>query len=42
MVTPILGADPGSEAEDLVMFGGRLCYRSWEPGLNPNVQEGPY
>ena len=18
-------------------FGGRLCYRSWEPGLNPNV-----
>src|SRR5256714_3512770 len=21
----------------LVEFGGRLCYRSWEPGLNPNV-----
>lgn len=25
------------EAEDLVEFGGRLCYRSFEPGLNPNV-----
>ena len=33
-----------AEAEDapkpgelIVEFGGRLCYRSWEPGLNPNV-----
>jgi thymidylate synthase (FAD) len=32
------------EAEDrpnggelIVEFGGRACYRSWEPGLNPNV-----
>jgi thymidylate synthase (FAD) len=24
--------------ELLVEFGGRACYRSWEPGLNPNVQ----
>jgi thymidylate synthase (FAD) len=24
-------------AESLVEFAGRLCYRSWEPGLNPNV-----
>jgi thymidylate synthase (FAD) len=24
-------------AEMLVEFGGRACYRSWEPGLNPNV-----
>ena len=24
-------------AEMLVEFAGRLCYRSWEPGLNPNV-----
>jgi thymidylate synthase (FAD) len=24
-------------AEILVEFGGRACYRSWEPGLNPNV-----
>jgi len=26
-----------SEAELLVEFGGRMCYRSWEPGLNANV-----
>lgn len=25
------------EAELLVEFGGRMCYRSWEPGLNANV-----
>jgi thymidylate synthase (FAD) len=24
-------------AELLVEFAGRLCYRSWQPGLNPNV-----
>ncbi len=30
-------AEGGSAAELLVEFGGRLCYRSWEPGLNPNV-----
>lgn len=23
--------------DTLAEFGGRLCYRSWEPGLNPNV-----
>lgn len=23
--------------EDLVEFAGRMCYRSWKPGLNPNV-----
>lgn len=23
---------------DLLEFAGRLCYRSWEPGLNPNVR----
>jgi thymidylate synthase (FAD) len=28
---------PPSEGELLVEFGGRVCYRSWEPGLNPNV-----
>lgn len=30
----------GAEVPDgdaLVEFGGRICYRSWEPGLNPNV-----
>jgi thymidylate synthase (FAD) len=26
-----------SDAELLIEFAGRLCYRSWEPGLNPNV-----
>jgi thymidylate synthase (FAD) len=26
-----------SEGEALVEFGGRLCYRSWTEGLNPNV-----
>lgn len=25
------------EPELLVEFAGRACYRSWEPGLNPNV-----
>ena len=36
-------AEPSAEAprvnsgELLVEFGGRVCYRSWEPGLNPNV-----
>jgi thymidylate synthase (FAD) len=31
-------AEPEQVAgELLVEFGGRACYRSWEPGLNPNV-----
>src|SRR2546430_15515270 len=25
--------------ELLVEFAGRACYRSWEPGLNPNVRK---
>ena len=25
------------DGELLAEFGGRMCYRSWEPGLNPNV-----
>lgn len=29
--------DPATAGEMLVEFGGRACYRSWEPGLNPNV-----
>jgi thymidylate synthase (FAD) len=34
-----LGDADGSpnSGELLVEFGGRACYRSWEPGLNPNV-----
>ncbi len=30
--------DPNG-GEMLVEFGGRACYRSWEPGLNPNVSK---
>jgi len=26
-----------ANAQDLIEVAGRLCYRSWEPGLNPNV-----
>ena len=26
-----------NDGEMLVEFSGRMCYRSWEPGLNPNV-----
>ena len=26
-----------NDGELLAEFGGRMCYRSWEPGLNPNV-----
>jgi thymidylate synthase (FAD) len=29
--------DPPNPGELLVEFAGRACYRSWEPGLNPNV-----
>jgi thymidylate synthase (FAD) len=25
------------EAQDLIEAGGRMCYRSWKPGLNKNV-----
>jgi thymidylate synthase (FAD) len=34
-----VGFNPGAvpAAEGLVEFMGRLCYRSWEPGLNANV-----
>ena len=30
-------AEPRNDAELLVELAGRACYRSWEPGLNPNV-----
>ena len=32
-----LAEDDRNDAELLVEAGGRACYRSWEPGLNPNV-----
>jgi thymidylate synthase ThyX len=25
------------DAQNLVEFAGKICYRAWEPGLNPNV-----
>lgn len=28
-----------NNAESLVEFMGKLCYRSWKPGLNPNVSK---
>lgn len=32
------GSSPaGADAQDLAEAAGRICYRSWEPGLNPNV-----
>jgi thymidylate synthase (FAD) len=27
----------GVDAQDLIEAGGRMCYRSWKPGLNKNV-----
>ncbi|RZS79420.1 thymidylate synthase (FAD) [Motilibacter rhizosphaerae] len=29
--------EEGPDGERLVEFMGRMCYRSWAPGLNPNV-----
>ncbi len=29
--------DLDNDALNLAEFAGRLCYRSWQPGLNPNV-----
>ncbi len=29
----------GHDAQDLAEFAGKMCYRSWEPGLNPNVRK---
>jgi thymidylate synthase (FAD) len=31
------GREPQRDGELLIEFAGRMCYRSWEPGLNPNV-----
>ena len=32
-----VSAQNSPDSEDLLEFSGRMCYRSWEPGLNPNV-----
>jgi thymidylate synthase (FAD) len=34
-----LEASEENAGELLVEFSGRVCYRSWEPGLNPNVSK---
>ena len=31
--------DGECDAQDLVEFAGKMCYRSWQPGLNPNVRK---
>lgn len=36
-IDPLIKQDSMSDGEGLVEFAGRLCYRSWAPGLNPNV-----
>lgn len=33
-----LDKDELNDPQNLLEFAGRLCYRSWEPGLNPNVR----
>ena len=30
--------DLDNAAQNLAEFAGKMCYRSWEPGLNPNVR----
>lgn len=34
---PVTGRGVLDDGEALVEFMGRLCYKSWAPGLNPNV-----
>ena len=36
-VEPVFEEGFLTESEGLVEFAGRLCYRSWEAGLNKNV-----
>lgn len=28
-----------TDAQDVIEFGGKLCYRSWAPHLNPNISK---
>src|SRR5712691_5960798 len=32
-----ISCDAASSAEMLIEAAGKLCYRAWKPGLNPNV-----
>src|SRR3990172_4075932 len=34
---PDWGTDAPTDSEELIEVMGRLCYRSFEPGMNPNV-----
>lgn len=36
---PLHESEGDRDGELLIEAGGRLCYRSWEPGLNPNVKK---
>ena len=29
------GGQKASDAQNLAEFAGKMCYRAWEPGLNP-------
>jgi thymidylate synthase (FAD) len=31
--------DLDNDAQNLAEFAGKMCYRSWQPGLNPNVRQ---
>jgi thymidylate synthase ThyX len=35
----LASGQPASDAENLAEFAGKMCYRAWEPGLNPNVRK---
>jgi thymidylate synthase (FAD) len=37
VVAPVVLSYGGAGATELVEFCGRLCYKSWKPGLNKNV-----
>ncbi len=34
----LAGGEQASDAQNLAEFAGKMCYRAWEPGLNPNVR----
>jgi thymidylate synthase (FAD) len=37
-VSTVNGKPAWNAAQRIIEFAGRLCYRSWKPGLNPNVK----
>ncbi len=34
----LASGEQASDAQNLAEFAGKMCYRAWEPGLNPNVR----